>query len=147
MVWARPFVFKDSSRCLQIGLQSARSGEVAYRITSTAKDSHDEPILHSQGTALLDEVRAEDAGDLDLAALTIVDAEEMRRLDARRVESRLYVSLLEVPTPKRAPRAAAHRKPALSKTRSVCRNRIWRCGPPISPVAQGSVQRLRSRSN
>jgi hypothetical protein len=85
--------------------------------------------------------------DLDLAALARVDAEEMRRLDARRLEARLHVSLLEVPTPKRAPRAAAHRKPALSKTHRACRNRIWQCGPPISPVAQGSVQRLRSRPN
>lgn len=86
--------------------------------------------------------------DVDLAALARIDAEETRRLDARRMEASLHVSLLEVPIPKRAPRAAAHgRKRGSAKTGRGCRNRIWRCGPSIAPVAQGSVHRLRSRPN
>jgi len=86
--------------------------------------------------------------DLDLAGLAQVDAEEMKRLDARRLEAVPHAGMLEIPIPKRAPRAAMHgRKPASSKTVRGCRNRIWRCGPAISPIAQGSVQRLRSRPN
>jgi hypothetical protein len=85
--------------------------------------------------------------DLDLGRLAQVDAEEMKRLDARRVEARLHLSLIEVPIPKRAPRARV-RKPGSSKAAvRGCRNRIWRCGPPIAPMAQGNVQRVRSRPN
>ena len=86
--------------------------------------------------------------DLDLGALERVDAEEMKRLDARRRAERFHVGLIDVPMPRRAPRAANVRKTGPAKTaRKGCRNRIWRCTPPISPVAQGGAQRFRSRHN
>lgn len=86
--------------------------------------------------------------DLDLGALEPVDAEEMKRLDARRRAERLHINLSDVPIPRRAPRAASVRKTGAAKTaRKGCRNRIWRCTPPIAPMAQGSAQRFRSRHN
>jgi len=86
--------------------------------------------------------------DLDLEALAQIDAEEMKRFDARGAEASVHVSLREIPIPRRAPRAAqVKRSPASKVARNGCRNRIWRCPPTIAPMAQGSVQRLRSRPN
>jgi hypothetical protein len=86
--------------------------------------------------------------DLDLGALGRVDAEEMKRLDARRRAERLHISLFDVPLPRRAPRAASVRTKGTAKTaRAGCRNRIWRCTPPIANMAQGNAQRFRSRHN
>lgn len=86
--------------------------------------------------------------DLDLSALGQVDAEELKRLDARRKAERLHISLSDVPLPRRAPRAASIKTKGTAKTaRKGCRNRIWRCTPPIANMAQGSAPRFRSRHN
>jgi hypothetical protein len=86
--------------------------------------------------------------NFDRGALAQVDEEEMKRLDARRSASSLHISLSDVPIPRRAPRAASVRTRGAAKTaRKGCRNRIWRCTPPIANMAQGSAQRLRSRHN
>jgi hypothetical protein len=84
--------------------------------------------------------------DLDLEALAQIDAEEMKRFDARGAEASLHVSLRDIPIPRRAPRAGQVKRSPASKV-ARCRNRIWRCPPTIAPMAQGSVQRLRSRPN
>jgi hypothetical protein len=84
--------------------------------------------------------------DLDLEALAQIDAEEMKRLDARGAEASVHVSLRDIPIPRRAPRAGQVKRSPASKV-ARCRNRIWRCPPTIAPMAQGSVQRLRSRPN
>ena len=84
--------------------------------------------------------------DLDLEALAQIDAEEMKRFDARGAEASVHVSLRDIPIPRRAPRAGQVKRSPASKV-ARCRNRIWRCPPTIAPMAQGSVQRLRSRPN
>jgi hypothetical protein len=84
--------------------------------------------------------------DLDLEALAQIDAEEMKRFDAREAEASVHVSLRDIPIPRRAPRAGQVKRSPASKV-ARCRNRIWRCPPTIAPMAQGSVQRLRSRPN
>jgi hypothetical protein len=91
---------------------------------------------------------AEERRNIDFVALGWIDEEEMKRLDARRAEVRLHVGSLEVPIPRRAPRALQIKKPASARTaRTGCRNRIWQCPPSIPPVAQGNVPKLRSRAN
>jgi hypothetical protein len=88
----------------------------------------------------------------DPDALSRIDQEERKRLDARRADTLLHVTefdrLLEVPKPRRAPRGASFKK-RVKAARQGCRNRIWRCAldAPITPVAQGSAQRFRSRHN
>jgi len=64
VVWARPFVIGKQATPLHIGLYPEQNNQIAYRIYSKVDGA---PVLHSQGTAVLQaEVTAE---KLDLTAL------------------------------------------------------------------------------
>ncbi|AOY76260.1 SDR family NAD(P)-dependent oxidoreductase [Clostridium formicaceticum] len=56
VVWARPIAVEDKSVRVHIGLYPEEGGEIAYEIYSQAEKNSTEPIVYSQGIALLSSV-------------------------------------------------------------------------------------------
>jgi polyketide synthase PksN len=87
VVWARPFAVGGQPASLHIGLFPARNHRIAYRIYSKPEGPEGEPVLHSQGTAVLRDLPSAGTPDrLDLAKLrdAITDGQPQRHcLDAR----------------------------------------------------------------
>ncbi|MDM8550095.1 SDR family NAD(P)-dependent oxidoreductase [Desulfobacterales bacterium HSG2] len=67
VVWARPVVAGDEPVRLHIGLFPEESGEIAYQIYTEPGDADAEPVVHSQGSALLSP--ASEVPTLDIEAL------------------------------------------------------------------------------
>ncbi|MCK9395482.1 MAG: SDR family NAD(P)-dependent oxidoreductase [Methylobacter sp.] len=65
VVWARPFVLGKQATPLHIGLYPEQNNQIAYRIYSKVND---EPVLHSQGTAVL---QAESSADATVEKLNL----------------------------------------------------------------------------
>ncbi|MFC1851060.1 SDR family NAD(P)-dependent oxidoreductase, partial [candidate division CSSED10-310 bacterium] len=65
VVWARPIVVEDEPVNVHIGLFPAENGEITYEIYTQSGEAGDEPIVHSQGTALLNLVQEVPALDIE----------------------------------------------------------------------------------
>ncbi|MCP4140890.1 MAG: type I polyketide synthase, partial [Chloroflexi bacterium] len=53
IVWARPVVVKDDPQEVNIGLFPEENGEIAYEIYTDSPNQEEEPLVHSQGVAVL----------------------------------------------------------------------------------------------
>ena len=53
VVWARPIAVGDQPVRVHIGLFPGETGEIAYEIYSESGDAGSEPVVHSQGSAVL----------------------------------------------------------------------------------------------
>ncbi|MCU7925176.1 MAG: SDR family NAD(P)-dependent oxidoreductase [Candidatus Thiodiazotropha sp. (ex Dulcina madagascariensis)] len=67
VVWARPVVAGDTPVRVHVGVFEQESGEIGYEIYSEADGGGAEPVVHSQGVAMLG--KAGEAPRLDLQAL------------------------------------------------------------------------------
>ncbi|ARE86646.1 SDR family NAD(P)-dependent oxidoreductase [Clostridium formicaceticum] len=65
VVWARPIAVEDKSVRVHIGLYPEEGGEIAYEIYSQEEKNSTEPVIYSQGIALLSSVV--EAPTLDLS--------------------------------------------------------------------------------
>ncbi|GBF33017.1 malonyl CoA-acyl carrier protein transacylase [Desulfocucumis palustris] len=69
VVWAHPIAIGEQPVQVHIGLFSENNGEIIYEIYSEPEESHLDPVVHSQGTAMLSS--AAEALLLDLTALQL----------------------------------------------------------------------------
>lgn len=69
MVWVRPIIVADDPVQVHIGLSLKDNGEIAYEIYSESDNMRAEPVVYSQGSAVLTE--AVKVPDLDIAKLRV----------------------------------------------------------------------------
>ncbi|MGS0763567.1 amino acid adenylation domain-containing protein [Syntrophomonas curvata] len=67
VIWARPITVKDRPVQVHIGIYPEESGEIAYEIYTRPESKEEEPVIYSQGNAILQPVT--EAPSLDLAVL------------------------------------------------------------------------------
>jgi len=67
VVWARPIIVGDQPLKVHIGLYPEKNGEIAFEIYSGREENDAEPVVHSQGIAVLNPVA--EAPVLDLPAI------------------------------------------------------------------------------
>ncbi|MCP4750595.1 MAG: hypothetical protein GY866_06860, partial [Proteobacteria bacterium] len=65
VVWVRPITVEDDPVDVHIGLFPEQNGEIAYEIYSQSGETGAEPVVHSQGAALLNTVDEVPALDIE----------------------------------------------------------------------------------